>query len=86
MRTPGEKFQNQERRAQLLFAANMRRIRLQKALTQEKIAEFAELHPNYISSVERGERNISIRNIDRISGALGVEMVDLVAEAKSTSE
>ncbi len=86
MRTPGEKFQNQERRAQLLFAANMRRIRLQKALTQEKIAEFAELHPNYISSVERGERNISIRNIDRIAGALGVEMVDLVAEAKSTSE
>ena len=64
----------------------MRRIRLQKALTQEKIAEFAELHPNYISSVERGERNISIRNIDRIAGALGVEMVDLVAEAKSTSE
>ena len=86
MRTPGEKFQNQERRAQLLFAANMRRIRLQEALTQEKIAEFAELHPNYISSVERGERNISIRNIDRIAGALGVEMVDLVAEAKSTSE
>ena len=86
MRTPGEKFQNQERRAQLLFAANMRRIRLQKALTQEKIAEFAELHPNYISSVERGERNISIRNIDRIAGALGVEMLDLVAEAKSTSE
>ena len=67
--------------AQLLFAANMRRIRHAKELTQEKVAERAELHVNYISSVERGERNISIRNIERIASALGVSMTDLVEEA-----
>jgi len=57
----------------------MRRIRLEKELTQENVAEGADLHPNYISSVERGERNISICNIARIAIALNVRMEDLVA-------
>lgn len=66
--------------AQLIFATNLRRIRKDKQLTQEKVAEAADLHPNYISSVERAERNISICNIERIAHALGVSMADLVAE------
>lgn len=64
--------------AQQLFATNMRRIRREKHLTQEKVAEVADLHPNYVSSVERGERNISICNIARIAHALGVGMEALV--------
>jgi transcriptional regulator with XRE-family HTH domain len=64
--------------AQQLFATNMRRIRHEKHLTQEKVAEVADLHPNYVSSVERGERNISICNIARIAFALGVGMEALV--------
>lgn len=63
----------------------MRRIRRAKQLTQERVAEAADLHPNYISSVERGERNISICNIERIAAALGVGMEALVV-AVSTSE
>ena len=70
----------QKHNAQQLFATNMRRIRLDKNLTQEKVAEAADLHPNYISSVERGERNISICNIERIATALGVSMGKLVAD------
>jgi len=66
--------------AQALFAANMRRIRKARELTQEKVAEAANLHPNYISSVERGERNISICNIERIAMALGVTMAELLSE------
>lgn len=75
-------MQNQTQRcgAQLLFAANMKRIRLAKKLTQENVAEGAGLHPNYISSVERGERNISIGNIERIACALGVHMTELLAD------
>lgn len=73
--------QTQKLRAQQLFAANMRRIRLDKKLTQEKVAEAADLHPNYISSVERGERNISICNMERIASALGVSMCKLVADS-----
>lgn len=66
--------------AQLLFSVNIRRIRLEKKLTQEKVAEAAELHTNYISSVERGERNISICNIERIARALNVPMYVLLQE------
>jgi transcriptional regulator with XRE-family HTH domain len=64
--------------AQLLFASNIRRIRLEQQLTQEQVAEAAELHTNYISSVERGERNISICNIERIARALNVPMYVLL--------
>ncbi|GGX13338.1 hypothetical protein GCM10011282_19340 [Undibacterium macrobrachii] len=71
--------QTQKCDAQKLFAANMRRIRRSKCLTQEKVAEYAELHPNYISSVERAERNISICNIERIAHALGVTMPELLS-------
>lgn len=84
--TSGMPNQTQKLNAQLLFAANMRRIRKAKELTQEKVAEAAELHPNYISSVERGERNISICNIDRIARALGVTMAALVAEPVPDTE
>ncbi len=72
--------------AQLLFAKNMRRIRLGQEMTQERLAERAELHPNYISSVERGERNISIRNIERIANALGVTMSELVGQPENNAE
>jgi len=72
--------QTQRCSAQLLFASNLKRIRLDKKLTQENVAEGAGLHTNYISSVERGERNISICNIERIACALGVTMPDLLTE------
>lgn len=72
--------QTQKFGAQLLFASNMKRIRLEKNLTQEAVAEGAGLHPNYVSSVERGQRNISIGNIERIACALGVGMPELLAE------
>lgn len=64
----------------------MRRIRLSKSMTQEKVAEYAELHPNYISSVERGERNISICNIARIAYALGVTMPELLSQPPSPEQ
>ena len=73
-----QRKQLKECAAQILFAANMRRIRLAKNLTQEKLAEAADLHTNYISSVERGERNISICNIERIARALNVPMPELL--------
>jgi len=72
--------QTQKCSAQLLFARNMKRIRLDKNLTQERVAEGAGLHPNYISSVERGERNISIGNIERIACSLSVPMTELLAD------
>lgn len=85
-KTPGMRNPTQTCEAQHFFGANMRRIRLEKQMTQEKVAEGAGLHPNYVGSVERGERNISICNIARIAAALGITMSELLAEAETQQE
>ena len=64
--------------ARITLAANIRRLREELGLSQEKLADAAGLHRTYIGSVERGERNLSIDNIERIATALGVSVVDLV--------
>jgi transcriptional regulator with XRE-family HTH domain len=46
-------------------------------LTQEKLAEKAELAPSYISDVERGRVNISVDAVQRIAKALGIRLRDL---------
>jgi transcriptional regulator with XRE-family HTH domain len=60
--------------ARRVFAANMKRMRLSKSLSQEKLAALAGLHPNYVGSVERAERNISIDNVEKIAAALDVSV------------
>lgn len=56
--------------ARQIFANNLRQIRKSQGLSQEDLAELADLHRTYIGSVERGERNISIDNIERLALAL----------------
>jgi len=57
--------------ARQTFAQNVRKVRIAKGLSQEDLAELSDLHRNYIGGVERGERNISIDNMERIAKALG---------------
>lgn len=61
-----------------IFAANLKRHRIRRGLSQEALAELTGLHRTYIGSVERGERNISIDNIERIARALGIPATDLL--------
>lgn len=61
------------------FGAKLRRIRQKKDISQERLAELCDLHRTYISSVERGKRNISLVNIERIAKALGVEIRKLLS-------
>lgn len=63
----------------LIFADNLRTIRKQKKISQEELADLCGLHRTYIGSVERGERNISIDNIEKISNALKILPIDLLA-------
>lgn len=60
------------------FAYNMKRRRLELQLSQEKLAEVCGLHRTYVGSVERGERNVSIDNMERIAAALRFDVVDLL--------
>jgi ribosome-binding protein aMBF1 (putative translation factor) len=59
------------------FGKRVRDIRRQKELSQEALALVCNLDRTYIGGVERGERNISLINIYKISEALGVEIQEL---------
>lgn len=60
------------------FGSNMHSLRRAKGLSQEKLGEACHLHRTYIGSVERGERNISIDNMERIAAGLGTEVADML--------
>jgi len=59
------------------FGLVVRERRLQLHMTQEELAEITGLHRTYISEVERGERNISLENISKISSALQISLQNL---------
>ena len=56
---------------------NIRKIREDKQLSQEKLATLADLHRTYIGQIERGEKNIGLKNIEKIAKALKVHIKDL---------
>jgi transcriptional regulator with XRE-family HTH domain len=68
--------------ARHIFAENLRKARLAKGLSQESLAELANLHRTYVGSVERAERNVSIDNMDRLAGAVGVSLPSLLQDRK----
>ncbi|WP_321887280.1 MULTISPECIES: helix-turn-helix domain-containing protein [Paraburkholderia] len=55
-----------------VFAANVRRRRLELGLSQEALAELAGVHRTYVGMLERREKNVTIYNIERIAQALDV--------------
>ena len=67
-------------RALTAFGSNLRSERVGKKLTQEKLAEKANLDPTYISGIERGVRNPSILIVVRIARALGTTVSILSRE------
>lgn len=64
------------------FGKRLREVREAAGLSQEKLAELATLHRTYVSSVERGKRNISLENIERLAVALNVTMGALMPDPK----
>lgn len=49
-------------------------------MSQEKLAEKAELHPVYVGGIERGEHNVSIDSLKRVADALQVTLLDLLSD------
>jgi transcriptional regulator with XRE-family HTH domain len=62
------------------FGQVIRRFRLEKGLSQERLAEFAGIHRTYVGDVERGMRNISLVNMVRMAQALGLPLSRIVSE------
>ena len=59
------------------FGKRLREIREKVGVSQEKLAEMAGLHRTYVSSGERGKRNISLINIHALARTLGVSLSQL---------
>jgi transcriptional regulator with XRE-family HTH domain len=63
-----------------ILGATIREYRKRAKLTQERLAEKADLHPNYFGRLERGEEHVSLIALRRIAHALKVRVRDLVAD------
>lgn len=61
------------------FGRACRRLRLAAGFSQEKFANHAEIDRSWYGGVERGERNITLRNIERIADKLGVSVGEMFA-------
>jgi transcriptional regulator with XRE-family HTH domain len=60
------------------FGNCVRKLRRERELSQEKLAELADLHRNYVGRVERGEQNIALLNIVALARALKVKPAKLL--------
>jgi transcriptional regulator with XRE-family HTH domain len=64
--------------ARELLANNLRRLRAERGMTQEDLAFEANLHRTFVAHVERGVRNISIDNIEKLANALKIQSHELL--------
>lgn len=64
--------------ARMRLAHRLRAERLARGLSQEEMAHLAGVHRTYMGSVERGERNVSIDNIEQFAKALGLDISELL--------
>ena len=62
-----------------ILAHNLRAHRQRLGISQEQLAALSGLHRNYVGSVERGERNISIDNIEKLAKAIGTTVPGLLS-------
>lgn len=62
------------------FGEKVRELRNKKGLSQEKLAEIADVHRTYIGMIERAEKNITLVNIEKIAKALNVSISSMFEE------
>jgi transcriptional regulator with XRE-family HTH domain len=62
------------------FGAQVRELRKARGLSQEALADLCGLDRTYVGGIERGERNVALRNIERIAEALGLSISALMTE------
>jgi transcriptional regulator with XRE-family HTH domain len=68
--------------AHVAYGRALREFRERRGISQERLAQMADLDRTYLSGIERGERNPSLTNILKISEALGVKLSELATRAE----
>jgi transcriptional regulator with XRE-family HTH domain len=68
---------------QRALGANLRAYREARRLSQEAFADVLGVHRTYMGAVERGERNLTLRSVERLAERLGVAAVDLLTARAS---
>lgn len=63
-----------ERSIQIAFGDAVRDARVNHGYSQEELADLCGMHRTYISDIERGLRNVSLENIEKISAALDIPL------------
>lgn len=63
---------------QRMVGENLRRLRTERGLSQEAFADQLGFHRTYVGGVERGERNLTLRTVERLADILGVDPLDLL--------
>ena len=69
-----------------ILGSNVRALRIERKLTQEQLADLCDLHRTYVGAIERGDRNVSLKNIVIIAQALNVEPSELLLYKKELKE
>jgi XRE family transcriptional regulator, regulator of sulfur utilization len=64
-------------RVKIVLGETVRTRRKRLGLSQEELAHIADVHPTYLSAIERGERNPALENLYAIACALGVPLAEL---------
>ncbi len=67
------------------FGEALRAKRKERGLSQEELAARASLDRSYVGGVERGERNISLINLNKLARALDLTLAELLADLRRTS-
>lgn len=60
------------------FGKKIGKLRLKRGFSQERLAELADVHRTYISQIESGQRNIALKNIEKLANALDVPLDSLL--------
>ena len=57
-----------------LLGQRIRNFRIEKGLSQEKLAELSGCHATYVGQLERGEKNATVESVERVAAALGIPL------------
>lgn len=75
-----------ESKIRIKFGKTLRRLRKERSVSQEVFADKCNLHRTYISDIERGERNISLENIEKIAKVLNMKISELFREVENEND